>query len=59
MKRIQTSESVVLLRLTLIVCALVATVGVRSGIAATTEPKEAKLTELMSKELTNLPGRKV
>ena len=34
MKRIRTSKSVGLLRLTLIVCALVATVGVRSGIAA-------------------------
>jgi hypothetical protein len=39
MKRIRTSESVGLLRLTLIVCALVATVGVRSGIAADKNPK--------------------
>src|SRR5262245_20657234 len=34
MKRMRTSGSVGLLRLTLIVCALVAAVGVRSGIAA-------------------------
>jgi hypothetical protein len=41
MKRIRTSESVGLLRLTLIVCALVATVGVCSGIA---DDKGAKAT---------------
>ena len=57
MKRIRTSESVGLLRLTLIVCALVATVAVLSGIAATTEPKEAKVTELMSKDLMDLTGK--
>ena len=29
----------------------------KSNVAATTEPKEAKLTELMSKDLTDLPGK--
>ncbi len=56
-KRIRTSESVGLLRLTLIVCALIVAVGVRLTMAATTEPKEAKLAELMSKDLTDLPGK--
>ena len=42
MKRIRTSESVGLLRLTLIVCALVATVGVRSGIALMTKVAKAR-----------------
>jgi quercetin dioxygenase-like cupin family protein len=42
----------------LIVCALIAAVvGVSSAMAATTEPKEAKVTELMSKDLTDLPGK--
>ena len=44
MKRIRTSESVGLLRLTLIVCALVATVGVRSGMA---DDKGAKVTVVL------------
>ena len=42
----------------LIVCTLIAAAfGVGSAMAATTEPKEAKLTELMSKDLTDLPGK--
>ena len=41
----------------LIVCALIAAVGVRSGIAATTEPLEAKVTELFSKDLPECPGK--
>src|SRR5437899_9809215 len=60
MKRIRTSKPCGLPRFTyaLIVCALiVGTIGVGSGIAATTEPKEAKFTELMSKDLTDLPGK--
>ena len=58
MKRIRPSESVGLLRLTLIVCTLIATAfGAASAMAATAEPKEAKLTELMSKDLTDLPGK--
>ena len=39
MKRIRTSESVGVLPLRLVVCALVATVGVRSGVAAGEGPK--------------------
>ncbi len=54
MKRIRTSESVGLLRLTLIVCALVATVGVRSGIAA---DENAKVTLVGDHELPNVPGK--
>ena len=54
MKRIRTSESVGLLRLTLIVCALVATVGVRSGIAA---DENAKITLVGDYELPNVPGK--
>ena len=54
MKRIRTSESVGLLRLTLIVCALVATVGVRSGIA---DDKNAKVTVVYDHELPNVPGK--
>jgi quercetin dioxygenase-like cupin family protein len=54
MKRIRTSESVGLLRLTLIVCALVATVGVRSGIAA---DENAKITLVSEHELPNVPGK--
>jgi quercetin dioxygenase-like cupin family protein len=54
MKRIRTSESVGLLRLTLIVCALVATVGVRSGIAA---DENAKVTLVAEHELPNVPGK--
>ena len=54
MKRIRTSESVGLLRLTLIVCALVATVGVRSGIAADEGPK---VTVVFDHALPNVPGK--
>jgi len=54
MKRIRTSESVGLLRLTLIVCALVATVGVRSGIAADEGPK---VTLVFDHALPNVPGK--
>ena len=54
MKRIRTSESVGLLRLTLIVCALVATVGVRSGIAA---DENQKVTLVGDHELPNVPGK--
>ena len=54
MKRIRTSESVGLLRLTLIVCALVATVGVRSGIAA---DENTKVTLVGDHELPNVPGK--
>ena len=53
MKRILTSKAYALIACSLIAAA----VGVGSSIAATTEPKEAKLTELMSKDLTNLPGK--
>jgi quercetin dioxygenase-like cupin family protein len=53
MKRILTSKAYAL-----IVCTLIAAaVGVASAMATTTEPKEAKLTELMSKDLANLPGK--
>ena len=54
MKRIRTSESVGLLRLTLIVCALVATVGVSSGIAA---DENAKVTLVSDHELPNVAGK--
>ena len=56
MKRIRTSESVGLLRLTLIVCALVATVGVRSGIAADEGPK---VTVVYEHALPNVPGKSI
>jgi quercetin dioxygenase-like cupin family protein len=56
MKRIRTSESVGLLRLTLIVCALVATVGVRSGIAADEGPK---VTLVYEHALPNVPGKSI
>jgi quercetin dioxygenase-like cupin family protein len=53
MKRILTLKAYAL-----IVCTLIsAAFGAGSGIATTTEPKEAKLTELMSKDLTDLPGK--
>ena len=55
MKRIRTSESVGLLRLTLIVCALVATVGVRSGIAADEGPKVTVVYDA----LPNVPGKSI
>ena len=54
MKRIQTSESVGRLRLTLIVCALVAIAGVRSGIAADEGPK---VTIVYDHALPNVPGK--
>ena len=56
MKRIRTSESVELLRLTLIVCVLVATVGVRSGIAADEGPKA---TVVFDHALPNVPGKSI
>jgi uncharacterized protein YbjT (DUF2867 family)/quercetin dioxygenase-like cupin family protein len=40
---------------TLLLCGIV--FAALSNVAATTEPKEAKLTELMSKDLTDLPGK--
>jgi quercetin dioxygenase-like cupin family protein len=53
MKRILTLKAYAL-----IVCTLIAAaIGVDSAMAATTEHKEAKLTELMSKDLTDLPGK--
>ena len=54
MKRSRTAESVGLLRLTLIVCALVATVGVRSGTAADEGPK---VTIVFDHALPNVPGK--
>src|SRR6266480_4623179 len=59
MKPIQTSKPGGMPRFiyALIVCTLMATVGVRLTMAAATEPTEAKLTELMSKDLTDLPGK--
>jgi quercetin dioxygenase-like cupin family protein len=53
MKRIRTSKAYALIVGTLIVT----TLSVGLAMATTTEPKEAKLTELMSKDLTNLPGK--
>jgi len=53
MKRIRTLKAYAL-----IVCTLsTAAFGVGSAMAAMAEPKEAKLTELMSKDLTDLPGK--
>src|SRR5438105_13548441 len=53
MKRILTSKAYAL-----IVCSLIAAAfGVGSAMAATTEPTEAKLMQLMSKDLTDLPGK--
>ncbi|HEY2569576.1 MAG TPA: cupin domain-containing protein [Candidatus Udaeobacter sp.] len=59
MKPIQTSQPGGMPRFiyALIVCTLIATVGVRLTIGATTEPKEAKVTPLFSKDLTNLPDK--
>jgi quercetin dioxygenase-like cupin family protein len=54
MKRIRTSESVGLLRLTFIVCALVAAVGVGLGIA---DDKGAKATVVYDHVLPNVPGK--
>ena len=58
MKRIQTSKPVRLLSFiyALIVCALVATVGVRSGIAADKGPK---VTVVFDHALPNVPGKSV
>ena len=53
MKRILTSKPYALIVCTLIAAAF----GVGSAMAATTEPKEAKVTELFSKDLTDLPGK--
>ena len=53
MKRILTSKAY-----SLIVCTLIAaTFGVGSTMAAETEPKEAKVTQLFSNGLTDLPGK--
>ncbi|HEY4273711.1 MAG TPA: cupin domain-containing protein [Candidatus Udaeobacter sp.] len=53
MKQIRTSKAYAL-----IVCTLIAAAcGVGLTMAAETEPKEAKVTELMSKDLTDLPGK--
>jgi quercetin dioxygenase-like cupin family protein len=59
MKRIQSSKPCALPHViyAVIVCALIAAVGMRLTSAATTEPKEAKVTPLMSKDLTDLPGK--
>ena len=59
MKPIQTSKPGGMPRFiyALIVCTLMATVGVRLTMAATTEPKEAKVTPLFSKDLTDLPAK--
>ena len=53
MKRIPTLRAYALIVCTLITTALC----VGSAMAATTEPKEANVTELMSKDLTNLSGK--
>jgi quercetin dioxygenase-like cupin family protein len=58
MKRIRTSESVGLLRVTLVVCALMATVGVRSGIAADAD-KGPKATVVFDHALPNVPGKSI
>ena len=53
MKRIPTSKAYAL-----VVCTLIAVaVGVTVMMAAPTEAPQAKLTELMSKDLTDLPGK--
>ena len=53
MKRILTSKAYALIVCTLLAAAF----GMDSAMAATAEPKEAKLTELMSKDLTDCPGK--
>ena len=53
MTRLLTSKAIALIVFTLIAAAL----GVTLTMAATTKPKEAKLTQLMSKDLMNLPGK--
>jgi quercetin dioxygenase-like cupin family protein len=54
MTRIRTSESVGRLRLTLIACALLVTVGVRSGIAGDQGPK---VTIVFDHPIPNVPGK--
>jgi hypothetical protein len=54
MTQIRTSKPVGPLRLTLVVCALVATVGVRSGIAADEGPK---VRLVFDHALPNVPGK--
>ena len=56
MKPIRTSESVGLLRLTVIGCALVITVGVRSGMV---EDKGPKATVVFDHPLPNVPGKSI
>jgi quercetin dioxygenase-like cupin family protein len=53
MTRLLASKAIALIVFTLIAAAL----GVTLTMAVTTKPKEAKLTQLMSKDLTNLPGK--
>ena len=53
MKRLLTSKAYALIVCTLIAAAF----GVGSAMTATTEPVEAQLTELMSKDLTDLSGK--
>ena len=59
MKPIRTSKSVAWQRFTLVVCTLVVAALSKATLtmAATMEPKEAKLTQLFSKDLTDLPGK--
>ena len=52
MKGILTSQAYAL-----IVCALIAAAFGVGSATAETEPKQAKVTELMSKDLTNIPGK--
>jgi quercetin dioxygenase-like cupin family protein len=54
MTRIRTSESVGRLRLTLIACALLVTVGVRSGTAGDQGPK---VTIVFDHAIPNVPGK--
>ena len=58
MKRIRTSKPITLPRFiyALIVCALIATVGVSSGIAADTGPK---VTLVFDHALPNVPGKSI
>ena len=53
MKRILTSKAYAFIVCTLIAAAF----GVGSAMAATVEPKEAKVTELFSKDLKDFPGK--
>jgi len=54
MKRIQTSKSVGLPRLTFIVCTVIATLGLASGIA---DDKSLKVTVVFDHALPNVPGK--